>query len=213
LDAVDLYAEIGLGAGFDVTVSMRAVGLEHRLGSDRVLSRGGLGDLEIAIERALLGRGAHALALFAGARLSPYAAPSELELEDGVPRLGPGGGDLLLGASYGRAFSSGWIAIDLVDRIRFPGASTGILLRTELGRTLFGPLQGAIDLELGPAFGRDHHRSPGDPAPVAKVLSLGGKLFVDVFAGFGVLLEGAWLPPALNDGSGVRGGLSLYFRG
>ena len=46
-------------------------------------------------------------------------------------------------------------------------------------------------------------------APVPRVLGLGAKLFVDVYAGLGVSSDFMWLPDVFNDGAGWRVGLSL----
>jgi hypothetical protein len=48
-------------------------------------------------------------------------------------------------------------------------------------------------------------------APVPRVLAVGAKAFAEVAAGFGVSVDGGWLPPVFNDGPGWRLGVSLTY--
>jgi hypothetical protein len=210
--AAELYGEVGLGHALEVDASLRWVDNAQQLPAGDRHNRG-MEELEVILKWGAL-RDAVALAFLVGGRLALYEPVELAQLEAGRPERGPGGADVIVGASLGRSFhpTPAWLNVDLLHRIRVGSASSGLLLRGEAGHQLVGPLTGAATLELQPAFGRDIDRADGDPRPVPTVLGLGAKLLVSVAAGFGALAEVMWFPDVMNDGPGVRLGVSVTYQ-
>ncbi len=206
--AAELYGELGLGAGFEVDLSMRWVDHRHALdGPDR--RETGLGDVEALVEYGPR-RAGDPLAFRVGARFAPYDTLGLAEAASGRPPLGPGGTDLLLGAGWGHSFDGGWVSLDLLHRLRLEGASAGLNIRAEVGLE-FGPLAVALGHELQPAYGRSIDQPEGAPAPVPKAWGLGAKALLDLHAGLGLSAETQWMPETGNDGPGLRLAAGLTF--
>jgi len=70
------------------------------------------------------------------------------------------------------------------------------------------PVVGTAEFQA--AYGREQ-QPVGAPAPVPRVLGVGGKVFAAVTAGFGLSADATWLVPVFNDGPGWRLGVSLTF--
>ncbi len=207
--AAEGYAEVGLGAGLEIDMSARWV--ETRTDFEgRAETNDGPEDLELLLAWAPVS-GSDAVMFQLGSRVANY---DRLEPDDvglGVPERGPGGVDILAGGAFGHSFwpAPAWIDVDLLWRVRLGGASTAARLRTELGRTLVGPVAGAITVEMQPAFGRDIDQPSGAPAPIPGGWSVGAKLLSNVAHGFGLGADVAWMPEWLNDGPGYRLGLGV----
>ncbi|MDD9937752.1 MAG: hypothetical protein OXT09_29340 [Myxococcales bacterium] len=210
--SAELYWEVGVGRQLELDGSLRWVDNRNDLlGAGTHRSRG-LEDLEALVKWTPVS-GSRALSLLGGARLSLYERlPVERTLV-GEPQRGPGGTDVLIGASHGHSFhpTAAWFNLDVLHRLRVSGVSSGVLIRAELGAML-APVGGALVFEVQPAFGRDIDQAEGDPSPVPKVLGLGAKLFLDIAAGFGLTADGMWLPDVINDGPGHRIALSATYQ-
>lgn len=208
--AGELYGEAGLGRHFELDLSARYVENRHERADGRVMSNAGPEDLELTLKWSPL-PGAMPVAFTLGARAAMYERLAPEALSDGSPQRGPGGFDLLTGASWGVSFwpTRAWLVADVQHRLRFGGASNGVRLRVEGGGFVIRRVGGALVAEFQAAYGREQQQPPGAPAPVPRVLGLGAKLFVDVYAGLGVSSDFMWLPDVFNDGAGWRVGLSL----
>lgn len=195
-DAVEAYAEVGVGGGIEVDASLR--GVVHRAAEQ---TSAGLQDLELVAAWSPVSA-REALSFSVGARVAAYQRGA-------LPELGPGGADVLVGAGYGRSLGPGWVAVDAVLRHRLDTPSAGLDWRAELGLHGRSPVGGAATLELQPAFGRSDLAADDAPAPVPRMFAVGGKLFVDLPAGLGVTADAVWLPSLINDGHGYRLGAGV----
>lgn len=211
-NAAELYAEAGLGRALELDASFRVVDNRNERLDGAVMSALGPEDLELALKWSPLG-GSSRLAFTLGGRAALYDRLPRAATLDGTPQLGPGGFDLLTGAAWGVSFwpARAWITADVTHRLRFGGSSAGVRLRAEGGGYLAGPLAVAGTVEFQAAYGREQQQPEGAPAPVPRVLALGAKAFAEVAAGFGVSVDGGWLPPVFNDGPGWRLGVSLTY--
>lgn len=208
--AIELYGEVGLGADLELLASARYV--DHRVVMPEGESRAtGWGDAQLMIEWAAW-RGESVLALRAGARLSPYDTPSVAERQAGAATAGPGGGDLLLGAGWGRGFARGWTSVELLHRVRLGCVCNALDLRLEAGVFIVPWLGLAATAGWQPAYGRDGSLPPGAPAPIPASGGLGGKLFVDLWGGLGLLASYDWMPALLDDGPGQRVALTMTWQ-
>ena len=203
--AAELYGEVGLGRGFELDLSARWVDNAHALSEGTTLHSRGLEDAELYLKWSPVSA-QNALAFLVGTRIAMYERLPQDETLDGTPQRGPGGADVLAGVSFGHSFhpTRAWVVIDVLHRLRLGGPSSGMVLRSEAGWMFAEPLGGALTVELHPAFGRDVDQDPDAPAPVAKVLALGAKLFLEIHGGFGLTADAQWLPDVLNDGPGYR---------
>lgn len=205
--AIELYGEVGVGADVELIVSGRWV--DHRVtmqGETRGVT--GWGDVQALAEWALV-NGSSALALRGGLRISPYETVSVDDRRSGAPTVGPGGADLLVGAGWGRGFSRGWAAVELLHRARLGCVCNGLEVSAE-GGVFVAPWLGlALTGLWQPAYGRDGSLPVGAPAPIPTSGGLGGKVFVDGWAGLGLLASYDWRPALLDDGPGQRFALTL----
>lgn len=210
--AAELYGEVGLGHDLEVDLSLRWVDNRHALEDGPTLHNRGAEDGELLLKWAPVNE-SQALSLLVGTRFAMYRRLPVEETLDGRPQRGPGGADVLFGASYGHSFHPlpMWLNLDLLHRVRLGGPSSGQLIRLELGAMPIEGLGGALTFEVQPAFGRDIDQRDDAPSPVPKVLALGGKAFVPIYAGLGLTADAQWLPDALNDGPGWRVGAGLTF--
>lgn len=211
--AAELYGEVGLGGGFELDLSARWVDNAHELSGGSTRHSRGFEDLELYSKWSPVS-GQNALAFLVGTRIATYERLQEDETLDGTPQRGPGGADVLAGVSFGHSFhpTRAWVVIDVLHRLRLGGPSSGMVLRSEAGWMFLEPLGGALTAELHPAFGRDIDQDPNAPAPVAKVLAFGAKLFLELPAGFGLAADAQWLPDLLNDGPGYRVAAGVTFQ-
>lgn len=198
-DAVELYGEVGVGHRLELDGSLR--GVDHRSAGLPTHSTG-LQDAWLVAKWAPT-RSEQALALVAGTRVALYGR------EDTGPQRGPGGVDLLTGASWGRGLQRGWVGVDVLHRLRFGGASSGLDFRTELGWRPVEALALAATAQAQPAFGRAVDQPPDAPAPVPTVVGVGAKALLALGGGVGLAADTVWLPPLLNDGPGARAGIGL----
>ncbi len=210
--AAELYTEVGIGKNLEADISLRWVDNVNELNDGSTLRERGLEDLEVRLEWAPVNKG-QALAFVVGFRQSLYDRRPLDEMVDGRPQRGPGGTDLLVGASYGYSFfpDSAWLTADVLLRLRLQNPSSAVLTRVEAGWMVFERLGVAGFFELQPAFGRDEDLELDAPAPVPTALGFGAKLLVPVHAGFGLSAEAIGWPDVLNDGPGYRLGLSLTY--
>ena len=209
--AAELYTEVGLGQNLELDLSLRWVDNANDVVQGPTLREQGFEDLELRLKWAPV-NGRRALAFVVGARQSLYARPATAEAAD-RPARGPGGSDLLFGASYGYSFypTRAWIAVDVLARVRLQNPSSGVLTRVEAGWLMWAHFGAAALVELQPSFGRDEDLAVDVPAPVPTVLNLGLKVLVPVYGGFGLAAEAVGAPNVLNDGPGYRLALSLTF--
>jgi hypothetical protein len=210
--AGELYAEAGLGRRFELDASWRWVENRSERLDGLVMSSGGPEDLELTLKWSPLA-GSMPIAFLVGGRVSLYDRLSEAALFDGTPQRGPGGADLLTGAAWGVSFwpTRAWLSADVLHRLRFGTASSGVRLRVEGGGYVVGPLAVAASVEFQAAYGRQEQQAAGSPAPVPRVLGLGAKVFAELYRGFGVNVDATWLPDVFNDGPGWRLGASVTF--
>lgn len=206
--AIELYGEVGVGADVELIASGRVV--DHRLTMSGEAERRttGLGDVEALVEWAPL-NGQSAFALRGGARVSPYDAATLAERAAGAVTAGPGGADVLLGAGVGRGFAAGWVAVELLHRVRLGCACSGVDLRGEAGWSALPWLGVAATGRWQPAYGRDSEVPPDGPAPIPSEGGLGAKLFLTGWWGLGLLGSYDFAPAALNDEPGHRVALTL----
>jgi len=193
--SAELYGEIGLGRGFEIDALVMAV--DQRAAG---LARQGLQDVEVMMEWSPRS-GSSVVALLGGLRVSPYARGREIE-------LGPGGTDVLAGASWGKGLGPGWGIVEVLLRRRVGTVSTGLRLRSEWGVLSRRGDGAALEVQLQPAFGRQDD-DPAGPAPVPRVLALGGKAFLAIAGPVGLIADASWLPPTFNDGPGTRIGVGV----
>ena len=210
--AGELYAEVGLGRGFELDVSARWVDNRHDRDGQPTLTSDGPEDAELLLKWAPFSA-LHALSFTAGARVSMYERSPDAEIAAGTPQRGPGGQDIVVGVGWGRSFYPvmAWVNVDIGYRLRIGNASSAVRVRGEFGGRIVGPLAAAATLEIQPAFGRDTDLTTGAPAPIPTVFAIGAKLFARIAAGFGASLDAAWLPDTVNDGPGWRVGLSATY--
>jgi len=210
--AAELYGEVGLGHGFELDLSARWVDNVHSLSDGTELTSTGLEDAQLLGKWSPLSA-TNALAFVVGTRFAMYERLPVEHTLDGTPQRGPGGVDLLTGVSFGHSFhpTRAWVNVDLLHRLRLGGPSSGMLLRAEAGWFFLEPLGGALTVDLQPAFGRDLDQADDAPAPVAKILALGAKLFLSLWEGFGLTADAQWLPDLFNDGPGYRLAAGLTF--
>lgn len=209
-DALEFYGEAGLGRGLELDVSLRAVMNRVEGAGAATRSNAGPEDVEALLKWAPLSA-TRALSFVAGARVSLYERLSLAEMADGTPQRGPGGADLLTGFGYGVSFwpTRAWLAADVLHRLRLGGSSAGLRLRGEAGWMFAGPVGAALTGEFQAAYGRESTQPEGAPAPVPRVLAVGVKVLAEVYRGFGLSADGAWLPGVFNDGPGWRLGVSV----
>lgn len=208
--ALDLYAEVGLGAGFELDLSWQWVDQRHELDEGADATESGAGDVEALLKWAP--RSAEdAVSFLVGARVAPYETAAIEDQVTGAPPRGPGGADILAGFGWGHGFTWGWLDTQLLHRVRIGGASAGARLRAELGYRVVSPLAVAAEVTAQPAYGRTLEQPDDAPAPVAKSWSLGAKLLADVHAGLGLSLSASWLPEPGNDGPGYRLAAGVVF--
>lgn len=210
--AAELYTEVGLGYNLELDLSLRWVENANNLDSGPVVREQGLEDLEARLEWAPVNT-SRAFAFVLGFRQSLYDRRPLDEQDDGRPERGPGGTDLLFGASFGYSFhpTEAWLTVDVLYRIRVQNPSSGLQTRIEGGWMMLSHLGAALALEIQPAFGRDEDLQREAPAPVPTVFGVGLKVLVPVAAGVGVAGEGMFWPNVLNDGPGYRLALSLTY--
>jgi hypothetical protein len=200
-DALESYAEVGLGRSLELDSSLLLV--QTRAGEARSL---GVQDLEVTLDWAPVSA-REAFALTLGTRLGLYRRGQQ-------PELGPGGADLLAGLGWGRSLGAAWLATDVLWRHRLAVPSSGLRLRTELGLQGGSPVGGALTLEAQAASRSPVPPDGPEPAPVPRALSLGLKGFARLgIAGLGLVTDAAWLPVGLNDGPGWRIGGGLSWEG
>ena len=210
--AAELYTEVGLGHNLELDLSLRWIDNANDLDEGLTLRERGLEDLEARLEWAPVNR-SRALAFVLGFRQSLYERRPTPAQSDGRPERGPGGTDLLVGASFGTSLhpTRAWITVDLLLRLRLQNPSSGVQTRVEAGWMFLEHLGAAASLELQPSFGRDDDLVENAPAPVPTVLGVGGKLLAPVASGFGIAAEALLWPDVLNDGPGYRIALSVTF--
>lgn len=210
--AAELYTEVGLGRNLELDLSLRWVENVNTLDDGPTLREQGLEDLEARLEWALLNR-QQAVAFVLGLRQALYGRRSATDSLDGRPQRGPGGTDILIGASFGHSFypTGAWITVDVLARIRAQNPSSGVQTRVEAGWMLHPHFGAAATVELQPAFGRDADQDPDAPAPVPTVFGGGLKLLAPIALGVGLAAEVMGWPNALNDGPGYRIALSLTY--
>ena len=160
--AIELYGEVGVGADVELLASARLI--DHRVTMDEETRRTtGWGDVEVLAEWAPL-NGQSALALRAGARLSPYDTATVEERRTGAPTAGSGGSDLLLGAGWGHGFARGWTSVELLHRVRLGCVCNALDLRVEAGWFIVPWLGLAATGQWQPAYGRDGSLPDGTSA-------------------------------------------------
>lgn len=210
--AVEFYGEAGLGRRLELDASFRFVQNRNERLDGVVMTQTGPEDLELSLKWSPLA-GSSPIAFTLGGRASLYDRLPAEALLDGTPQRGPGGFDLLTGAAWGVSFwpTRAWLGVDVTHRLRFGGSSAGLRIRVEGGGYVAGPLAVAGTVEFQAAYGREQQQPVGAPAPVPRVLGVGGKVFAEVVAGFGLSVDVTWLVPVFNDGPGWRLGVSLTF--
>ncbi len=212
--ALDGYLEVGLGAGLELDLSARWVDHRHDLDDGGTRENAGAGDIEALLKWRLLDSShGHVFALTAGARVAPYDTPTFEDEAVGEPPRGPGGADVLTGASWGVGLEvfPGWLTVDALHRLRLNSPSAGLSLRAELGWRPFAAVALAATADLQPAYGRRIDGPEDAPLPVPTQGGVGGKLLVALGAGLGLGLDATWQPDALNDGPGYRLGAGVTY--
>jgi hypothetical protein len=208
--ALEGYAEVGLVEGLELDLSARWVDQRHAIDDAEDTRTTGLSDLECLLKWR---PGDATLSLSGGLRVAPYET---LSLEDeaaGEPALGPGGVDLVVGAGWGQGLSAfnGWVNVSAQHRIRLDSPSAGLRLEVELGWRPTAALALAGVAHLQPAYGRRLDGPEDAPLPIPTAGGLGAKLLAAVHGPWGVAVDVAWLPDALNDGPGRRLALGLTY--
>lgn len=208
-----LYAEIGLGGGAQIAVSLPYARNSNRYGDGTVARREGLADLGVLVAYGTR-RGPWAVSFGAGALLPLYDRRDEVPAGAPLPRepeLGDGRYDLNLVVTIGRSFwpDPAWFELEVGHRLRVGELTGGFLASLRGGYTIAGRLLLMAEVRTLRAYGVSDAVNPVVRPP--DLLVLEPKLAF--FFGAGLALEvsvGTAVPGASRD-PGVFLGAAVSF--